>query len=52
MKLPINYDSNIGNIINPTLRSKKFFISDWDLNNPQFYNVPDCFTNTTSVLYR
>lgn len=49
MKLPINYDSNIGNIINPTLRSKKFFISDWDLNNPQFYNVPDCFTNTTSL---
>lgn len=49
MKIPLNYDSNIGNIINPALRSKKFFISDWDLNNPKFYNIPSCFTNKTSL---
>ena len=49
MKIPVNYDSNIGNIINPTLRSQKFFISDWDLHNPQFYNIPSCFTNPTNL---
>lgn len=45
MKLPKNYTSQIGEIINPTKRNSSFFISDWDMRNPLFYDIPNCLTS-------